>query len=142
MKSYEIPPNNSLFSRRWIHRDKMTHTDIIDRTNRKLEDLEQRLQKIEGVYTKEQQKILSTIRFLKRHIGIWETYPKKNSFWNSSMVYPSKLELTSWDSDILGPFTSCHPTGSFVCVVMLSDEGVNWLNAVVHWLEKSEGSSV
>jgi len=146
--TYEIPPNNCLFSRRWLQRDEvnsesyeqMVHKNI-DRTNRKLEDLEKELlvellsiphddptlvniARIAGLKTS-----IHTIHYLKKHIGIWETYATPENFWNSRMVYPGKLELTSWDSDILGPLAP-SPTGSFVCVVMLSDKAVKWLNGI------------
>ena len=148
--TYEIPPNNCLFSRRWSEYlndetsesyEQMVHKNI-DRTNRKLEDLEKELlvellsiphddptlvniARIAGLKTS-----THTIHYLKKHIGIWETYATPENFWNSRMVYPGKLDLTSWDSDILGPFTVSghHPWG--VCVVMLSDKAVKWLNGI------------
>lgn len=145
----EIPPNNCLFSRRWIERnevnsesyEKVIHKNI-DRTNRKLEDLEKELQdelrriphddptlvniaRIVGL-----KETIHTIHYLKKHIGIWETYATLENFWNSRMVYPGKLDLTSWDSDILGPFTVPVYHTSDVCVVMLSDKAVKWLNGI------------
>ena len=150
MNSYDIPPNNCLFSRRWVERDKMNSEgyrkvvrDNIDSTNKKLEDLETELQykrlhislddptlvnitRFVGLKTS-----IQTIHYLKRHIGIWETYATLENFWNSRMVYPGKLELTSWDSDILGGLTaSGYHSSDDVCVVMLSDKAVKWLNGI------------
>lgn len=141
MNLYEIPPNNSLFSRRWLHRAEMNSEgyqkviqDNIDSTNRKLEDLEQWLQTIQGIEEKwtpvpdHYTKVLSTIGFLKKHIGTWRTgiYPPFDNLL-IRMMYPNTSGISSWDSDILGPIVS---TPSDVCVVMLSDKAVTWLNGL------------
>jgi hypothetical protein len=132
--------------------EQMVHKNI-DRTNRKLEDLEKELQDklhrirldstnlVNDTLFRESiekrvglKETIHTIHYLKKHIGIWETYATLENFWNSRMVYPGKLELiialTSWDSDILGPFTASGYRPSDVCVVMLSDKAVKWLNGI------------
>lgn len=148
MNYYEIPPNNCLFSRRWIERDEvnsesyeqMVHKNI-DRTNKKLEDLEKELLvellsiphddptlvnigRIAGLKTS-----THTIHYLKKHIGIWENCAALVSLRPMAiMLYPDKnVNMNSWDSDILGPIVS---TPSDVCVVMLSDKAVKWLNGI------------
>ena len=150
MNLYEIPPNNCLFSRRWLHRDevnsevyeKKVHNDI-DSTNRKLEDLEKQLQdellsiphddptfvniaRIAGLKTS-----IHTIHYLKKHIGIWENCAALVSLRPMAiMLYPDKnVNMNSWDSDILGPIVP-HPSDGHVCVVLLSDKAVKWLNGI------------
>lgn len=153
MNLYEIPPNNCLFSRQWRwHYDSLNDRDRaksewliyekvvhknIDSTNKKLEDLEKELQdkllgiphddptlvnigRIAGLKTS-----IHTIHYLKKHIGIWRISGCYEDIW-ADMTYPNKLHIlnTLYD-DVLG----CSRSGD-VCVVMLSDKAVKWLNGI------------
>lgn len=143
MNLLEIPPKNSLFSRQWRwHYDSLDNRDKaksewliyekvvhgkIDFTNRKLENLEQQLQKIQRIGEIEGEwidyaTVLSTIGFLKKHIGVWRISTSYEDIC-ANMTYPNKLHMANWNDDVLGRSKSGD-----ICVVMLSDAAVKWLN--------------
>ena len=147
---YEIPPNDSLFSRRWLHRDevnsevyeKKVHNDI-DSTNRKLEDLETKLSAkliIDYGPAYVGDHLLDTVILLNSYIGVWNVYTDDNIRYIQTraqldklkikMIHPDNTRVMSkWEEVVLG---GVQREG--VCVDMLSPQCVEWLNRISDWV--------
>lgn len=85
--------------------------------------------------------LLGEIEGLSIRIGIWSITASETGWsWNMKKLYPAGQEYLTdcrWNNYIFG-----DEKKEGTCIIMLSDEGVHWLNRVVHWLEINEGSLV
>lgn len=154
------PPTGDLFSRQWYDKESFGMVMLsdnlyyrVDSIRKKLEGLEVKLRK-ELIKENPQSKytirhrVLSTVSYVRTFIGVWNTKEEESSIIR--MVYPYNTHAMSvWNEDVLGKpvcdswYPSLAPEGwgdcmKPFCLIMLSDEAVDWLNRVVHWLEKNE----
>lgn len=144
--SEEMRPPKELFSREWF--DSSNHLDLlrfrtnrIDETKQKLENLETKLRKKiwkDGRYVGDL--LVDTVTLVNTYIGVWNVYSDDNIRYIQTKAQLDKLEIkmihphntrvmSNWQEVVLG---GVQRTG--VCLVMLSDEAVQWLNTVSDWV--------
>lgn len=143
---------NELLSRHWFHiwnegQSWCSPTmERIDSLRKRLEVLELRLRKFGASPNGEKKPIsqsvaLAATGWLRTYIGVWEINTEDNQRSMFRMLYPHNTQvMNSWNEEIMG-----EPNWDYskkCCLIMLSDEGVQWLNEVVHWLEINERTLV
>ena len=148
---------NELLSRHWFHIWNETRHpdgvhDRIDSLRKRLDGLELRLRKFGASPNGRSNPIwqgveLSTVMWLGSYIGVWQIEAELPlSLEERSvirMLYPHNTQvMTAWNVEIMGEPPNEEPGNKPCCLIMLSDEGVHYLNEVVHWLEMNEGTLV
>ena len=138
--------NVDSFSRQWIENPKNVETYIgqVTPTITKLDGLIERLNGLksnplfEGI-----KQTIGSLEWMRSQVGVW--YIEKGWYW-----YVRNEITKTWESDWEGKRETYawndHMWGAEkkegLILIMLSDEVVQWLNRVVHWLEVNEGSLV
>ena len=138
--------NVDSFSRRWIGNPKNVETYIgqVTPTITKLDGLIERLNGLksnplfEGI-----KQTIGSLEWMRSQVGVW--YIEKGWYWyvrneitkTWESDWEGKRETYAWNDHIWGAEKK-----EGLILIMLSDEVVQWLNRVVHWLEVNEGSLV
>jgi len=139
MSTAKIEPPKELFSYQWYDKESFGMTMLsgdlfyrVDSLRSKLEKLEFGLKKMDDM--KDEPHILYKVEWIEANIGVWITIKHGDECNNALLIYPKKKRSTGgWNENMFGKEKK---EGNYL--VMLSNEAVDWLNAVNEYCNDME----